>query len=155
MRILMVCLGNICRSPLAEGILREKSTSRALSLYIDSAGTSSNHVGEMPDSRSIDIAKAHNIDIKTQRSRAFKQEDFQQFDFILVMDQSNYRNILEKTTSLKEKAKVKMILNYSEPELNKEVPDPYYGGAEGFETVYQMLDKAIDAFLIKECSSYA
>ena len=136
----MVCLGNICRSPLAEGILKSKLKSN--SIFIDSAGTSSFHEGELPDQRSIAIAHKYNIDLTQQRSRAFKQKDFNDFDIIYVMDNSNKKNVLALAKTNKEKAKVKLILNESNPGMDLNVPDPYDGGEQGFENVYKMLDEA-------------
>lgn len=147
MKILMVCLGNICRSPLAEGILRKKIEARQLSWEVDSSGTSGWHQGELPDRRSIEVAKAHGIDITDQRSRQFIPSDLNTFDLILAMDSSNYTNILKLANSEKQKTKVKLILNYLYPDENRAVPDPYYEG--GFEKVYQMLDKACEN-VIKE-----
>jgi len=142
MKILMVCLGNICRSPLAEGILLEKIKERNLSWEVDSAGTSGWHQGELPDRRSIAVAKAHNIDLTYQRSRQFTKADLEKFDLILAMDSSNYSNILNLTTTETQKSKVKLILNYLYPNENRAVPDPYYNG--GFEKVYQMLAAACE-----------
>ncbi|GLR16889.1 low molecular weight protein-tyrosine-phosphatase [Portibacter lacus] len=138
MKVLMVCLGNICRSPLAEGILKSKKPD----WYVDSAGTSNYHIGERPDLRSIEIARKYNIDISNQRARQFSREDFAKFDLILAMDSSNYQNILKLARSEADKEKVKLILNYAQPGLNMAVPDPYYDG--GFEKVYQLLNEALD-----------
>lgn len=138
MKILMVCLGNICRSPLAEGILQSKV---AENVTVDSAGTSGYHDGEQPDERSIEVARNHSIDITHQRSRKFTVADFDNFDMIYAMDDSNYHNIIGLSRNDEDVHKVKMILNEVEPN-NKNVPDPYYGGKDGFENVYQMLDKA-------------
>ena len=136
----MVCLGNICRSPLAEGILKSKIDTNFV--IVDSAGTAAYHVGNLPDSRSIAVAKKYNIDITDQRARAFSKNDFEKFDLIYAMDASNYKNILKLARSKKDASKVKMILNEIIPESNSEVPDPYYGGENGFEEVFQMLDTA-------------
>jgi protein-tyrosine phosphatase len=136
----MVCLGNICRSPLAEGILKSKIDTNFV--FVDSAGTAAYHVGNLPDSRSIAVAKKYNIDITDQRARAFSKNDFEKFDLIYAMDASNYKNILKLARSKKDASKVKMILNEIIPESNSEVPDPYYGGENGFEEVFQMLDTA-------------
>lgn len=138
--ILMVCLGNICRSPLAEGILKSKLPSAHF--YIDSAGTSSYHEGEKPDSRSIQTALQHGINISSQRSRQFKAEDFDMFDYIYAMDYSNYDNIIHLARHEDDKNKVKLILSELKNTQNLEVPDPYYGGVNGFENVYQLLDNA-------------
>ena len=144
-RILMVCLGNICRSPLAEGILQSKVDPDKV--RVDSAGTAAYHTGELPDRRSIEVAKKHGIDISYQRARKFEVSDFDIFDEIFVMDDSNYQNVLWKARSSEDEAKVKMILNESHPDSNRSVPDPYYGGNEGFENVYQMLEEACDAIV--------
>jgi len=138
-KVLMVCLGNICRSPLAEGILKSKINSDTI--LVDSAGTGAWHVGEFPDSRSIETAKRHHINIKDQRARQFTKQDFKDFDFIYVMDKSNYNTVLALAETLSDKEKVKLILSESDL-LVTEVPDPYYGGEDGFEKVYQLLDNA-------------
>ena len=146
-RVLMVCLGNICRSPLAEGILASKLD--PTKFEVDSAGTAGYHVGELPDRRSITTAKQHGLDISYQRSRKFVRNDFQTFDFIFAMDQSNYTNILALAETEADHEKVHMILNQISPNSNAEVPDPYYGGDQGFENVYQMLDEACSIFADK------
>lgn len=138
-KILMVCLGNICRSPLAEGILQSKVGN---TVFVDSAGTDNYHVGEMPDKRSIAVAKKHGIDISKQRCRQFTVSDFNTFDLIYVMDKSNFANVIQLAPSEKAKQKVRLILNELTPNINTEVPDPYYGSDEDFENVFQMLDKA-------------
>ncbi|WP_054850676.1 low molecular weight protein-tyrosine-phosphatase [Olleya sp. ITB9] len=138
-KILMVCLGNICRSPLAEGILKSKLDNTYI---VDSAGTSSYHIGNKPDPRSITTAKKHNIDITKQRARQFTKQDFLDFDIIYAMDNSNYDNILALAENETDKSKVKLILNESFPNKNLDVPDPYYGGNNGFEKVYTLLNDA-------------
>jgi protein-tyrosine phosphatase len=139
-KILMVCLGNICRSPLAEGILKSKLNT---DFYIvDSAGTSAYHIGELPDHRSIAIAKKNGIDISNQRARKFIANDFNEFDLIYAMDIENYHNICSLSTNKSNLLKVKLILNEINPLKDLSVPDPYYGGDFGFENVYKMLDKA-------------
>ena len=143
----MVCLGNICRSPLAEGILQSKLPKDKF--IIDSAGTGGWHAGELPDKRSIAIAKKHNIDITDQRARQFKPSDFDNFDYIYAMDNSNYKDILNLAPNDKAKSKVKIILNELFPEENVDVPDPYYGGTDGFENVFNMLDQACDVIANK------
>ncbi|MCO6162729.1 low molecular weight protein-tyrosine-phosphatase [Flavobacterium sp. NRK F7] len=146
-KILMVCLGNICRSPLAEGILKSKLPKDQF--VVDSAGTGDWHVGQLPDKRSIAIAKKYGIDISDQRAQHFTVKHFEQFDYIFAMDMSNYKNILQLAPNTEAKAKVKLILNELFPNENVEVPDPYYGGEEGFENVYQMLDKVCDVIAKK------
>ncbi|GAA4278552.1 low molecular weight protein-tyrosine-phosphatase [Aquimarina mytili] len=146
-KILMVCLGNICRSPLAEGILKNKLDP---SKYIvNSCGTSNYHIGSKPDKRSIAIAKKYGIDISDQRAAQFNIEDFQTYDFIYVMDNSNYQDIKKLTNKEQDKNKVTLILNELYTNENLDVPDPYYGGEQGFEDVYQMLNKACDNIVIK------
>jgi len=136
----MVCLGNICRSPLAEGILKSKLNP---DFYIvDSAGTSAYHIGELPDHRSIAIAKKNGIDISNQRARKFIANDFNEFDLIYAMDIENYHNICSLSTNKSNLLKVKLILNEINPLKDLSIPDPYYGGDFGFENVYKMLDKA-------------
>lgn len=138
----MVCLGNICRSPLAEGILKSKLI-RA-NVIIDSAGTGAYHIDQKPDIRSIAIAKINDIDITNQRARKFLVEDFDEFDLIYVMDRSNYRDVIALARNDDDIAKVKMILNEVFPNENLDVPDPYIGGNYGFKNVYKMLDEACD-----------
>ena len=147
MKVLMVCLGNICRSPLAEGILRYKISRKSLDITVDSAGTGAWHVGQSPDRRAVDVAAKNNIDISALRGRQFKAQDFDAFDRILVMDESNYRNVLSLARSESDRDKVEYILNYSLPGSNACVPDPYFGGPEGFDDVYTMLDQACESFL--------
>ena len=142
----MVCLGNICRSPLAEGILRSKVDEH---VYIDSAGTGGYHVGELPDRRSIAVAQKNGLDITDQRCRKFVQSDFDNFDLIYVMDRSNYDDVLTLARHEEDRAKVKMILDELFPKEYVDVPDPYYGGDRGFDNVYMMLDKACTVIATK------
>jgi len=142
MKILMVCLGNICRSPLAEGILSHKT--KHLDLEVDSAGTAGYHVGKLPDSRSIEIANKYNIDLSNQRARQFSRADFEEFDIIYAMDTNNYAHLISLTSNEAERNKVRMILNEINPNSCDSVPDPYYGGENGFQNVYDMLEKACD-----------
>lgn len=146
-KILMVCLGNICRSPLAEGILQSKVDNNLF--VVDSAGTSSYHIGNKPDPRSIAIAKKKGIDITQQQARQFVKQDFLDFDIIYAMDNSNYNNIIALAENDKQKSKVNLILNESYPEQNLDVPDPYYGGDKGFETVFNMLDEACNKIKLR------
>lgn len=140
-KILMVCLGNICRSPLAEGILKSKLDSN---FTVESAGTAAYHIGNKPDPRSIAVARQNGLNITSQRARKFTKQDFEDFDIIYAMDNSNYQNIIALAENNQQKEKVKLILNESFPDKNLDVPDPYYGGDKGFENVYNMLDTACE-----------
>jgi protein-tyrosine phosphatase len=147
MKILMVCLGNICRSPLAEGILKSKATT--YQIFVDSAGTSAYHVDNQPDERSIIVAEKHGINISNQRARKFIAADFDNFDIIYAMDESNFHDIVKLSRNNSDKQKVRMILNEIHPNKNNSVPDPYYGGNEGFENVFQMLNEACEIIIKK------
>lgn len=149
MKVLMVCLGNICRSPLAEGILRKKAAEQNLNIEVDSCGTAGYHIGEPADIRSINKAEEHGFDINDLRGRQLENSDLDEFDHILVMDKSNYQNTIALANESNQQ-KVKLILSYTNSNHIKEVPDPYYGGADGFENVYQLLDNAIDQFIEQE-----
>ena len=140
-KILMVCLGNICRSPLAQGILESKITSNTV---VDSAGTAAYHVGNPPDPRSIAVAKQNGIRISQFRARKFTREDFKNFNHIYVMDQSNYKDVIGLAETHEEQEKVSLLL----PD-EKEVPDPYYGGDDGFAHVYQLLHDCCNNWLNK------
>ena len=146
-KILMVCLGNICRSPLAEGILASKLPKDQF--LVDSAGTGSWHIGHSPDKRSIAVAEHHNLSIAHQKGRQFSTKDFDTFDYIYVMDASNYDTVIEMAKNDTQKNKVQMILNELFPGENVDVPDPYYGLTNGFENVYQMLDEVCDVIAKK------
>lgn len=149
MKVLMVCLGNICRSPLAEGILAHKIKTMGLDWEVDSAGTGNWHIGEEPDPRSIEIADKNNLDIRYQRARQIQPDDLLYYDLVLAMDSSNYQDILKKVTPEGMEHKVEMILNYAFPGENRSVPDPYWDD-DGFPRVFDMLDKATDR-LIESC----
>ena len=146
MRILMVCLGNICRSPLAEGIMKRKAAERGLGWVVDSAGTGSWHAGELPDRRSIDTARQFGIDITDQRARQFRPADLDLFDRIFVMDAQNLRDVLRHAQHDGHRAKVDLILNQLYPGENRSVPDPYYDD-DGFAEVFRMLDTACEMFV--------
>ena len=140
MKILMVCLGNICRSPIAQGILSSKT--KHLNVTVDSAGTAGYHIGNPPDRRSIEISERYNINLRNQRARQFTRADFDEFDIIYAMDTNNYAHLIALAKSQEEKEKIRMILNEREPGLFQSVPDPYYGGKNGFKEVYTLLEKA-------------
>ncbi len=141
-KILMVCLGNICRSPLAEGILASKLPKNKFK--VDSAGTGSWHIGRSPDDRSIAVAKKYNLDISTQKGRQFSTSDFNSFDYIFVMDNANYDDVIQLAENQEQKEKVHLVLNALFPNENVDVPDPYFGLPNGFEIIYNMLDDACD-----------
>ena len=143
----MVCLGNICRSPLAEGILKSKVDSSKV--FVDSAGTGSWHIGSKPDQRSIAIAKRNNLDITDQRGRQFSKKDFEDFDYIFTMDNSNFKDVMEMAETDEDRQKVHLILEEVFPSENVDVPDPYHGGEQGFENVYMMLNEACESIAEK------
>ncbi|MCB0579845.1 MAG: low molecular weight phosphotyrosine protein phosphatase [Phaeodactylibacter sp.] len=143
MKILMVCLGNICRSPLAEGIMKHKLREHGLDWTVDSAGTGFWHVGEPPDPRSVSTARQHGLDISRQRARQIQPADLDDYDLILAMDSSNYQDILRLANGSRQENKVEMILNYVDPGSNRNVPDPYWND-DGFDRVFHMLDEACE-----------
>ena len=138
----MVCLGNICRSPLAEGILKSKVDPARI--LVESAGTGGWHVGEAPDPRSVAVANKYGLDITDQRAKKFSSYDFEIYDHIFVMDNSNFRDVTQLAKNENEIKKVKRILDELFPGENVDVPDPYYGGEMGFENVFKMLDEACE-----------
>lgn len=143
----MVCLGNICRSPLAEGILRSKVDPQKVE--VDSAATSDYHIGHSPDERSVAVAQKNDLDITYQRGRQFSPDDFDRFDRIYVMDMSNYRDVLALAQNEEHRQKVSLILDEIFPGENVEVPDPYQGGPEGFHRVFEMLQEACNVIAQK------
>ena len=146
MKILMVCLGNICRSPLAEGIMKQKAREAGVDWEVDSAGTGHWHAGELPDHRSILKARQYGIDITDQRARQFQAADFDRFDKIFVMDTQNLRDVLRFAQTDEHRTKVQLMLDQLHPGLERSVPDPYYDD-NGFEEVFQMLDRACETFV--------
>ena len=146
MKILMVCLGNICRSPLAEGILKQKT--KHLNLTIDSAGTAGYHIGKSPDPRAVAIAKKHDINISKLKARQFSRIDFENFDTIYVMDINNFSHLISLSSNAQERNKIRLILNELDPKNHDSVPDPYYDD-NGFKKVYNMLNEACEKIAIK------
>ena len=142
----MVCLGNICRSPLAEGILRKKT--KHLDLTIDSAGTAGYHIGKSPDPRAVAVAKKHDINISKLKARQFSRIDFENFDTIYVMDINNFSHLISLSSNAQERNKIRLILNEIDPKNHDSVPDPYYDD-NGFKKVYNMLNKACEKIAIK------
>lgn len=143
MKILMVCLGNICRSPLADGIMRAKLDEKRISAEVDSCGTAAYHVGEAPDSRMIATAKARGVDISMLQARQFSVSDYDIFNRIYVMDRSNYKNVIALARNEEDKAKVSLLLSHSNSKYS-EVPDPYYGGQDGFDLVFDLVEDACE-----------
>ena len=149
MKILMVCLGNICRSPLAEGILQDKAQQAGFNWSVDSAGTGGYHIGEAPHHLSQKVAKQNGIDIGKQCCRKFVKEDMLSFDKIYVMDTNNYEEIKRISKNLWNERKVDFLMNELHPGKNESVPDPWYGNEDGYKKVYAMIDEACDAIIIK------
>ncbi|QFT21549.1 Low molecular weight protein-tyrosine-phosphatase YfkJ [Pseudomonas sp. THAF187a] len=149
MKVLFVCLGNICRSPTAEGVFRHKLRAVGLEgqVQVDSAGTGDWHVGKAPDSRTRQAAQRRGYDLSAQRARQVEVADFQRFDLILAMDQSNLRN-LQALRPAGARAELDLYLRRFDLALD-EVPDPYYGGEDGFEQVLDLIEQACDALLIE------
>ena len=147
-KLVFVCLGNICRSPTAEGIFIHKVKERGLELffYIDSAGTAAYHVGEPANSKSQSTANKHGVRLPS-RARRFEYADFEEFDLILPMDSSNKHNLIELDRKKRFSDKIVMMREFDPSPGDGQVPDPYYGGMQGFENVFQILDRSCDALL--------
>lgn len=146
----MVCMGNICRSPLAHGLFESLVNSEGLSdlIVVDSAGTHAYHVGEQPDPRSQRTAQKNGIDLSNQRARRVNQSDFEKFDYILAMDRDNFSNLTQYSPA-EHHHKIRLFLEFAPERKEEEVPDPYYGGPDGFERVYDMV-AAASAGLLNE-----
>jgi protein-tyrosine phosphatase len=149
MKVLMVCLGNICRSPMADGLLRKKMIDHQIDGSVDSAGTIGLHAGGAPDARMQSTAKSHGYPIDDLIARQFVLEDFDRFDVIYVMDKNNFIDILKIARNEQDKQKIHLILNESFPKKDREVPDPYFGGIQGFEDVFKLLDDATSHIIEK------
>ena len=151
-KVLFVCLGNICRSPLAEAIFKHKIKGKGLakSFEAESCGTANYHVGDSPDERTIRNAKKNGVEID-HVGRQLSERDLDYFDHILTMDESNYRNVFKLTNAELNKEKISLMRNY-DPKGNGEVPDPYYGGESGFQEVFEILDRSIENFLTQVSS---
>ncbi len=143
----MVCLGNICRSPVADGLLLQKVKRAGLDIEVDSCGTAGYHIGDSPDTRSQANALENGLDISMLRARQFQVEDFEAFDRIYCMDNSNLENVLKLSRGPEDSEKASLILAHTHPNEQKEVPDPYFGGEQGFQVVYDLLDAACDEII--------
>lgn len=147
MRILFVCTGNICRSPTAEGVVRRLLAAQPdLVVEVDSAGTHDYHVGSPPDSRSIAAARRRGIDLSTLRARMVSMEDFERFDLILAMDEQNLRE-LQHRAQPGQLERLRLMMDYAPDAGRRIVPDPYYGGPQGFEEVLDLLEEAAQGLL--------
>jgi protein-tyrosine phosphatase len=154
-KVLFVCTGNICRSPLAEGILREKLNKRNIAAEVDSCGFESFHVGDSPDSRALEVAAKRGIDLSSHRARLFSSRDFDRFDYIYAMDSSHYNNIMRVARNDSDREKVDYMLNVLYPGENRGVQDPWYHNLKAFENVYLQLDEACDALVARIISESA
>lgn len=151
MKLLFICLGNICRSPAAEGIMRQMLEERALSndIIVDSAGIGSWHVGEMPDPRMRKHAARRGYDLSPLRARQFRADDFQKFDYIVVMDEENYHDVMERGGVYADARKVLRMKDYFiRYKGQQSVPDPYYGGAEGFERALNLIEDGCEGLFV-------
>ncbi len=146
--VVFICMGNICRSPTAEGVFRHVVKERNLQdvIKIDSAGTHAYHIGEPPDSRSQATAKSRGVDLSAQRARKVEAIDFERFDYVIAMDRSNYEN-LKALATVEQQEKLHLFMNFTNEWDNAEVPDPYYGGGDGFKNVFDMVQSASEGLL--------
>ena len=147
--VLFVCMGNICRSPTAEGVFRHvvKQAGMQDNIMIDSAGTHAYHIGESPDKRSQAKAKEHGVDLSNQKARKALAKDFERFDYIIAMDRSNYEDLKSLTRNQEQSQKLSLFMDYADNWNNTEVPDPYYGGSNGFQEVFDMVTSASEGLL--------
>lgn len=141
-RVLFVCLGNICRSPTAEAVFRDMLRRESmLAVEVDSAGTHAYHIGAAPDSRSVTAASRRGIDMRTLRARVVETADFERFDLVLAMDEQNHRHLLGMAPP-ERRDRVRLFLDFAPQLGRRDVPDPYYGGATGFEDVLDLIEEA-------------
>jgi protein-tyrosine phosphatase len=144
--VLFVCTGNICRSPSAEGILRKRLQEQGLEVVVDSAGTHGYHVGDAPDQRSIRAAAKRGYDISKLKARRISSEDFERFDFVIALDDDHMR-LMRQVCPPEQQHKLREMMAFAPTAAHREVPDPYYGPAEGFELVLDLLEEAIEGLL--------
>ncbi len=146
--VVFVCMGNICRSPTAEGVFRHVVQAKNLQdvIKMDSAGTHAYHIGESPDSRSQATANSRGVDLSAQRARKVEANDFDRFDYVIAMDRSNYENLKVLATPNQQK-KLHLLMNFTSTWDDAEVPDPYYGAGDGFTTVFDMVQSASEGLL--------
>jgi len=154
-RVLFVCMGNICRSPTAQAVFEHWVVEKGFDgmIYADSAGTHAYHIGEKPDARSQKTAKKRQIDMSAQRARSVENDDFDTFDYVLAMDEANYLD-LETMASLKQRERLHLFMNFAAYRNETEVPDPYYGGTHGFERVFDMVQDASEGLLAEIVKKY-
>jgi protein-tyrosine phosphatase len=145
--VLFVCLGNICRSPTAQGVFAQKAQQRGIKVHVDSAGTAGFHKGAAPDKRSQLVAKARGYDLSSLKCRKVDDDDFEKFDYIIAMDNANIRELMKKCPE-ELHGKISSFMSYCVSPFS-EVPDPYYGGAKGFDVVLDLIEQASDGFLTK------
>jgi protein-tyrosine phosphatase len=148
MKVLFVCMGNICRSPTAEGVFRQHARRHApaLDIEIDSAGTHAYHVGEPPDPRTIEAATRRGIDLTGLRARQVHDDDFERFDLILAMDRLNHATLLDRSPPVHHE-RIRTLLEFAGETAPIDVPDPYYGGAKGFDDVLDLVESAVEGLL--------
>ena len=148
-KILLVCMGNICRSPMAEGVLRSLLAQSGLTaeVFVDSAGTHAYHVGSPPDRRGQEAAARRGVDLSAIRARQIAPEDLQTFDYILAMDRDNQRLLLDLSGIPEERKKIRLFMDYAPTLPEQEVPDPYYGGLQGFERVMDLIEDAAQGLM--------
>lgn len=149
-RILMVCLGNICRSPLAQGVMEQRLRKSGLvrSATVDSAGTQAYHLGEPPDPRAVELAARRGYDISGQRARRIRDGDFQSFDYILAMDQDNLQQLVARCPEA-EVSRIKLLMDFAPGPDGQEIPDPYYGGQDEFERTLDLIEAAVEGLILE------